>query len=233
IVLGQEKVNDKSNEITAIPKLLDVLDLRGAIVTIDAMGAQKKIAEQIIKGGGDYILALKGNHSTLYEEVAEYLQENKDQAYCNQIQNVDCGHGRIETRNCLATEEIAWLDKLKFPGQKSIFYVESIREISNTVTTDRRYYISSLPANAAKLNSATRSHWAVENCLHWMLDMTFNEDASRIRLGNAAENIAMIRHAVLNLLKLAKPKFKKDISLKGLRKRAGWDNETLSIILKQ
>lgn len=167
IILGQEKVSDKSNEITAIPKLLDVLDLRGAIVTIDAMGTQKKIAEQIINGGGDYILALKGNHSTLHEEVVEYLQENKGQSYCSQAQNVDCGHGRIETRNCVATEEIDWLNKLKFPSQKSIFYVESIREISNKVTTETRYYISSLPANAEKLNSATRSHWAVENCLHW------------------------------------------------------------------
>lgn len=233
IVLGQEKVNNKSNEITAIPKLLDLLDINGSIVTIDAMGTQKKIAKQIIDNGGNYILALKGNHSILHEEVAEFLQENKNQPYCKQVQDVDCGHGRIETRNCIATEEIDWLGKLKFPGQESIFCVESTREINHKITTESRYYISSLEANPTKLNSATRSHWSVENCLHWVLDVNFNEDNSRIRLNNAAENMAMVRHSVLNLLKLAKPKFKKDTSLKGLRKMAGWDNSVLSTILNQ
>lgn len=233
IVLGQEKVEGKYNEITAIPKLLDLLDIRGSIVTIDAMGTQRKIAEHIINAGGDYILALKGNHSTLHEEVIEFFQENKGQSYCKQTQDIDCGHGRIESRNCIATEEIDWLDKLKFPGQKSIFCIESQREIGVNVTTETRYYISSLLADPVRLNSATRSHWAVENCLHWVLDMIFNEDYSRVRLDNAAENMAMIRHTVLNLLKLARPKFKKDISLKGLRKKAGWDDRTLSIILKQ
>lgn len=233
IVLGQEKVDDKSNEITAIPKLLEVLDIKGSIVTIDAMGTQKKIAEQIINNCGDYILALKGNHSTLHTEVAEFLKENKNKLYCDQTQNVDSGHGRIETRKCVATESIDWLGKLRFPGQKSIFYIESTREIGNQINTEIRYYISSLPANPDKLNAATRNHWAVENCLHWTLDMTFNEDYSRIRLDNAAENVAIIRHTVLNLLRLAKPKFKKDISLKGLRKKAGWDDTTLAVILRQ
>jgi len=123
IVLGQEKVDEKSNEITAIPKLLEILDIKGCIVTIDAMGTQKAIAEQIINKGGDYILALKGNHSTLHEEVAEFLQENKVKPYCNQAEDVDCGHGRIETRKCFATNKIDWLGKLKFPGQKSIFCI--------------------------------------------------------------------------------------------------------------
>ena len=232
IVLGQEKVSDKSNEITAIPRLLDLLDLRGSIVTIDAMGTQKKIAKQIIDGGGDYILSLKGNHSTLHEEVAEFLQE-ENHNLCFQSEEVDCGHGRIETRKCIATESISWLGKLKFPGQKSIFAIDSTRILNNKETQETRYFISSLSAEPIKLNSATRLHWAVENQLHWTLDMTFNEDYSRVRLGNAAENLAMVRHTALNLLKIAKPKFKKDTSLKGLRKMAGWDNSTLSVILKQ
>jgi predicted transposase YbfD/YdcC len=233
IVLGQEKVDKKSNEITAIPKLLDLLDIKGCIITIDAMGTQRKIAEQIINNGGDYILALKGNQSNLHKEVAYFLQDDNNQIHCNKAQEVDCGHGRIETRNCLATENIDWLDKLKFPGQKSIFCVESTREIGEKINTEIRYYIASVSSDAAKLNSATRHHWAIENCLHWTLDMTFNEDYSRIRLDNAAENMAMIRHTVLNLIKLAKPKFGKDSSLKGLRKQAGWDDGTLATILRQ
>lgn len=232
LVLGQEKVSDKSNEITAIPKLLHLLDLQGSIVTIDAMGTQKKIAQQIIDGGGNYILALKGNHSKLHEEVAEFFQEG-NYNLCSQAEDVDCGHGRIETRRCIATESIDWLGKLKFPGQKSIFAIDSTRVLNNKETQETRYFISSLPAEPIKLNSVTRLHWAVENQLHWTLDMTFNEDYSRVRLGNAAENLAMVRHTALNLLKIAKPKFKKDTSLKGLRKMAGWDNSTLGVILKQ
>lgn len=233
IVLGQEKVSDKSNEITAIPKLLDLLDLNGAVVTIDAMGTQKNIAQQIIDGGGDYILALKGNHTKLHTEVIDFLAQSKDQKYCKTAIDTDCGHGRIETRKCMATEEINWLSDLKFPGQKSIFCIESIRIIGDKETTEIRHYISSLPAKPAMLNINTRYHWAVENCLHWTLDMTFNEDYSRVRLNNASENMAMIRHSVLNLLKLAKPKFKKDTSIKGLRKMAGWSNDTLATILRQ
>ena len=232
LVLGQQKVDDKSNEITAIPKLLKLLNLKGAIITIDAMGTQKEIARQIIDGNGNYILALKGNHSTLHEEVAEFVSNNKYEKFCDFAQDTDCGHGRIEIRKCFATEEIDWLGKLKFPGMRSIFLVESTRIIGEIQTTEQRFYISSLPAKAAKLNSHTRDHWSVENCLHWTLDMTFDEDASRIRSKNAAENIAMVRHTVLNLLRQTKPKFK-DSSLKGLRKKAGWDNQTLRTILNQ
>jgi predicted transposase YbfD/YdcC len=233
IVLGQEKVSDKSNEITAIGKLLNLLDLNGAIVTIDAIGTQKKIAKQIVDGGGNYILALKGNHSKLHTEVADFIEQNKDQKYFKNVTDTDCGHGRIEIRKCTATEEISWLSDLRFPGQKSIFSIESTRVIGDKQTLETRYYISSLLAQPDILNITTRQHWAVENCLHWTLDMTFNEDYSRVRLNNASENMAMIRHTVLNLLKLAKPKFKKDTSLKGLRKMAGWDNATLATILGQ
>jgi len=233
LVLGQEKVTEKSNEIKAIPQLLDLLDIRGSIITIDAMGTQKEIAKYIIDNGGDYILALKGNHSILHKEVAEFMQDKSNLKNFYQVEDVDCGHGRIETRECIATEAISWLGKLKFPGQKSVFAINSTREIKGKATKETRYFISSLPADPVKLNTATRLHWSVENQLHWVLDMTFNEDYSRIRLDNAAENISMVRHTALNLLKLAKSKFKKDTSLKGLRKMAGWDNNTLSIILKQ
>jgi len=232
LVLGQQKVDNKSNEITAIPKLLKLLDLRGSIVTIDAMGTQKEIAKQIIDDGGDYILALKGNHSTLHDDVTDFLQDKDNLKYCKTFQESDCGHGRIELRKCQATEELDWLGKLKFHGMKTIFCIESQRIIRETETVERRYYISSLRADPIKLNTATRDHWAVENCLHWTLDMTFNEDASRIRSKNAPENIAMIRHTVLNLLRQAKNKFKNS-SLKGLRKKAGWDNSTLAVILRQ
>lgn len=234
LVLAQQKVDDKSNEITAIPKLLELLDLRNNIVTIDAMGTQKEIAADIIERGGDYILALKGNHSTLHDDVVEFFSENiaNLSSGVKSNEDVDCGHGRVETRRCYVTEEIEWLGKLKFAGMKSIICIDAEREINGLVNSEKRFYISSLAANAAKINCAIRNHWAVENNLHWSLDVTFNEDNSRIRLDNAAENIAMARHTALNLLKLAQPKYK-NVSLKGLRKKAGWGNDTLREILKQ
>lgn len=166
LVLGQQKVDNKSNEITAIPKLLKLLDLRGSIVTIDAMGTQKEIAKQIIDDVGDYILALKGNHSNLHDDVTEFLQDKENLKYCKIFQESDCGHGRIELRKCQATEEVDWLGKLKFHGMKTIFCIESRRIIRETETVERRYYISSLRADPIKLHNATRDHWAVENCLH-------------------------------------------------------------------
>jgi predicted transposase YbfD/YdcC len=234
LVLAQQKVDDKSNEITAIPKLLDLLDIKGNIVTIDAMGTQKEIATKIIENGGDYILALKGNHSILHEDVIDFFTDNMDNPQKNFkiAKDVDCGHGRIEERNCFVTDKIDWLGELKFPGQKSIICINSSRTIGDITSTEKRYYISSLAANAEKINMATRDHWAVENCLHWSLDVTFNEDNSRIRNDNAAENIAMIRHTALNLLQISKSKYK-GTSIKGLRKKAGWGDSTLKAILEQ
>lgn len=234
LVLAQQKVDDKSNEITAIPKLLKLLELKGNIVTIDAMGTQKEIAEAIIEREGDYILALKGNHSTLHDDVIEYFQDNIGQpgSDIKISEEVDYGHGRIEVRKCSVTEEVDWLGKLKFPGMKSIICIDSERTIGDIVSLERRFYISSLVANAPKINSAIRGHWSVENCLHWSLDVTFNEDNSRIRSKSAAENIAMARHTALNLLQNTKAKFK-NISLKALRKKAGWGNATLKDILEQ
>ena len=234
LVLAQQKVDDKSNEITAIPKLLKLLELKGNIISIDAMGTQKEIAEEIIEREGDYILALKGNHATLHDDVIEYFNDNIGQpsSYMKTIEEVDCGHGRIEVRKCYVTEEVNWLGKLKFPGMKSIICIDSERTIGEVISQERRFYISSLLADASKINSAIRGHWSIENCLHWSLDVTFNEDNSRIRSKNAAENIAMARHTALNLLQHEKAKFT-NISLKALRKKAGWGNATLAAILEQ
>ena len=234
LVLAQQKVDDKSNEITAIPKLLDLLDIEGNIVTIDAMGTQKETATKIIKNGGDYILALKGNHSILHEDVIDLFNDNMDnpKKNFNIATDIDYGHGRIEERSCFVTDKIDWLGELKFPGQNSIICINSSRTIGDVISTEKRYYISSLPANAEKINVATRDHWSIENCLHWSLDVTFGEDNSRIRNNNAAENIAMVRHAALNLLQLSKSKYK-GVSIKGLRKKAGWGNSTLRNILQQ
>ena len=232
LILGQQKVTDKSNEITAIPELLKMLDLRNGIVTIDAMGTQKKIAKQIIKQGGEYILALKGNHTTLHTDVINIFNDKTNIFY--KATDIDCGHGRIEERTCYAIGDISWLQDLGFDGLKSVICIEAKRTINKKTTEEKRYYISSLSAsNPAKLNSGIRSHWGVENSLHWTLDTTFNEDNSRIRADNAAENIAMMRHTTINLLHMAQASTYKKNSIKGLRKKAGWDNSTLRTILNQ
>ncbi len=237
LVLAQQKVADKSNEITAIPKLLDLLSLKGQIVTIDAMGCQTAIAEKIIDGGGDYILALKGNQGTLSEDVSLFLETETAKSSSNKIQDrfedVDAGHGRIETRRCFVSNQIDWLlQKEEWKGLQSLVMIEEKREIGSKVSLERRFFISSLAPNAQKIARAVRSHWSVENSLHWTLDLVFNEDASRIRKDNAPENIALVRHITLNMLNQAKSAFK-DVSIKGLRKKAGWGNETLRFILAQ
>ncbi len=232
LVLGQQKVTDKSNEITAIPELLQMLDLRNSIVTIDAMGTQKKIAKQIIKQGGDYILALKGNHTTLHKDIINIFNDKSN--HFKTIADIDYGHGRIEERTCYALEGIAWLEDLGFDGLKSVICIDAKRTIKKKTSEEKRYYISSLSAdNPEKLNSGIRSHWGIENTLHWTLDTTFNEDNSRIRADNAAENIAMMRHTAINLLHMAQNSSYTKVSLKGLRKKAGWGNATLKTILTQ
>ncbi|MBW2993929.1 ISAs1 family transposase [Candidatus Woesearchaeota archaeon] len=233
LVLGQEKVTDKSNEITAIPKLLDLLDISGAIVTIDAMGCQTKIAKKITDKECDYVFGLKGNQGALREDVELFFQTHKQSGfkklahdYCCDI---DKGHGRFESRSCRITEDIAWLDSLdKWAGLRSIIMIESVRELGDLVESETRYYISSLPANAVAAAQAIRSHWGVENCLHWVLDVTFREDDNRIRNGNAPENMAIMRHAVINMLQ---PHRSKKMTMKRLRKMAGWDDNVLERIL--
>jgi predicted transposase YbfD/YdcC len=229
IVLGQEKVADKSNEITAIPKLIEFLDVKGHIVTIDAMGCQYAIADSIVKKEADYIFSLKGNQGTLSEDVQLYF-EDPNLPKPSSFTEYDKGHGRIEKRECWVVTDVKWLRSIhpKWLTINSIIKIRSTRETKKGRTTEDRYYISSLSTSAEKTLKAIRSHWAVENTLHWILDMSFNEDYSRIRKENAPHIMAIFRHVALNLLQAGKEKRQ---SIKGLRKLCGWDDTALKKIL--
>lgn len=206
VVLGQVKTEEKSNEITAIPELLTLLDIRGCIVTIDAAGCQKRIAQEIIAGGGDYVLALKGNQGTLHQDVNDYfayaLATDFKGIPHHYHDTVDGDHGRIETRRYWTVENIDWLDnREQWAGLQTIGMVESLREVNEKVTTERRFYIASLSSDATRFGHAVRAHWSIENDLHWSLDVTFREDLSRLRKDNGAENFSVLRHMALSLLK--------------------------------
>lgn len=233
LVLGQVKVDDKSNEITAIPKLLKMLDVTGATVTIDAMGCQKEIAKVITEQEADYVLALKKNHSTLYEDVTLYLDDARGSEFAeidhDYHETVDGDHGRIETRRYWITSAIDWLGaKASWANLQSLGLVESRREMGEKVEIERRYYLSSLPADGVRFSDAVRQHWGVENGLHWVLDVSFNEDACRIRKDKGAQTFSVLRHIALNLLK-RESKHKRGI--KARRKRAGWDRGYLLQVL--
>jgi predicted transposase YbfD/YdcC len=212
LVIGQVATDAKSNEITAIPTLLRLLDLEGATVTIDAMGCQTTIAQQIVKQHADYVLALKDNHPLLHERVrlafgdaSAAVGTTLPLADLKPHTTRDKGHGRIERRRCLAIGDPAYLAFIDpdgaWPNLKSVVLVESTRRIGTTVTTEARHYLSSLPADAKALNPVIRSHWGIENRLHWVLDVVFREDDCRVRVGHAPENLAIIRHFALNLLR--------------------------------
>ncbi len=220
VVLGQLKTDEKSNEITAIPHLLKLLDISGCIITIDAMGTQKNIAKTIIDKDGDYILAVKENHKTLHNDTVLFFNdmENMREEGCifDEHTTVDADHGRIETRKYIMTSDIAWLQgKESWPGLKCLGMVESTREINDELSHEKRYYISSLECDAEKFGHAVRSHWGIENSVHWVLDIAFREDESRIRKGSAPENFAAIRHIALNLLRNNK-EFKGSVKTKRL-----------------
>ena len=240
LVLGQMKVNEKSNEITAIPQILKLLDIAGCIVTIDAMGCQKAIARQIHEQRGEYVLALKDNQPSLAEGVNLFLEHAEKDGYkdltTHSLQNVEKDHGRIETRQYRLIdlpEGIAWRDeRALWPGIKSIGVVTSTRQIRDKTTTHTRIFISSLSAatkrNALRFSKAVRSHWGIENSLHWVLDMSYAEDACRIRKEHAAQNFAIVRHITLNLLKLENTA---KAGVKNKRLKAGWDNCYLERVL--
>jgi predicted transposase YbfD/YdcC len=232
LVLGQRKVEDKSNEITAVPELLRTLELSGCIVTLDAMGCQKQIAREIIEADADYVLALKGNQGTAYEEIRSYLDEAiaAGRAELSSCEHVDKGHGRIEVRRYWQSTQIEWFaDRALWEGLRSVGVVEATRDINGKQTVERRYYLSSLELDAERFARAVRGHWGVENQLHWVLDVVFNEDQSRARSGYALENLAILRRWTLNLVRADTLKSKN--SLKGRRKAAGWDNSYLLHLL--
>jgi predicted transposase YbfD/YdcC len=235
VVLGQEKIAEKSNEITAIPQLLELLDIKGHIITIDAMGCQYAIANNIVAKEGDYIFSLKGNQGTLHQDVRLYFDSAVHKNQLKMHTDYDKGHGRLETRTCSVSHDGQWLREShdKWTTINSIIKIEALREFSDPTknTQETRFYISSLnkvTPEAALL--AIRQHWGIENSLHWVLDMSFNEDYSRIRKENAPHVMAIIRHVALNLLQQNKPKRQ---SIKGLRKICSWDNETLDKIVSK
>ena len=236
VALGQIKVADKSNEIPAIPQLLEVLDVSGCIVTTDAMGCQTEIAQTVVDSDGDYVLALKGNQGQLHEDV-KLLFDGIDSGELNDVepdfsQTIDADHGRIETRSAWAISDPGVISHLRnsenFVNLSSVVKVTAQREINEQITVESRYYISSLPGDAAQLLDATRNHWRIENSCHWVLDVAFREDSCRIRKHNGGENFAILRRIALNLLK-AETSTKLGIANKRLK--AAWDQDYLTTVL--
>lgn len=236
LVLGQTKVADQSNEITAIPKLLQLLEITGCIVTVDAIGTQTEIAKMIVEGGGDYLLAVKENQGHLFEDVQYLFEVDVAQAFeyatHSYAKTVNKGHGRLETRECWATENEEYLSLIRqhqqWTGLRSIVRIVSQRQMGQHIEVQTRYFISSLPADAKMILKSKRSHWKIENQLHWILDLAFREDESRVRKDHAAENLAVLRHLALNLLKKEKTA-RGGIHAKRLQ--AGWNNDYLLTVL--
>jgi predicted transposase YbfD/YdcC len=232
LVLGQVKVAEKSNEIIAIPKLLDMLAIEGAIVTIDAMGCQRDIAQKIIDKKADYLLALKGNQGSLREDVELFAAEQKARGFIDttisQDTTIDGDHGRIETRTTTVIHDAEWLqERHDWPGLQAVVVVESTREINGKIEQETRFYITSLVMLAHLLGPVVRSHWAIENSLHWVMDMVFRDDECRVRTDHAPANFATIKHIAHNLLR--RPSGKQ--SLRARRKAAGWDDDFLASLI--
>ncbi len=235
LVLGQQACEAKSNEITAIPLLLERLALTGALVTIDAMGTQTKIAQTILDRGGDYLLAVKDNQPSLHDEIRRYLDDPAAMIH-SRFETTDGDHGRVEVRRHMVSHDVDWLithrrfpGEPRFPGLRAIAVVEAEVERNGRTSRERRYYLSSLPLDAKLFGHAVRCHWHVENRLHWVLDVVFHEDLSRLRSGTGPQNMATVRHIAMNLLRGPKDKH----SLKVRRKSAAWDTDYLEALLRQ
>lgn len=238
LVLAQTKVEAKSNEITAIPELLEVLDLAGCIVTLDAMGRQTELTRQIRDQNADYVLAVKQNQEHLYEDIKElfdieFAQPTPFEGVAHDYtQTINKDHGRIEIRRCWTLSDPEFLNYIRnrsdWAGLQSIGVVVAERRQGNLTTTETRYYISSLPGDAASLLNATRSHWGIENSVHWVLDVTFHEDLCRMRKDNSPQNFAVLRHIALNLIRQERTSKR---SLKGKRLRAAWSDDYLCSVI--
>ena len=232
LVLGQVAVAEKSNEIVAIPALLDMLAIEGAVVTIDAMGCQRSIAKKIIDKKADYILALKGNQATLREDVELFAKEQKAKDFADttisRYETVDGDHGRIETRTYTAIHDAGWLqERHDWPGLQGVVMVESQRETGGKIERETRFYITSLVLLANVLGPMIRDHWAVENSLHWVMDMVFRDDECRIKTENAPANFTTIKHMAQNLIRKVPGKD----SLRLRRKTAAWDDDFLASLV--
>ena len=236
LVLGQEAVAEKSNEIVAIPLLLQRLDLNGALVTIDAMGTQTEIARTILDRGGDYILTLKENWPATHAAVQAAFAAASAGLKFQRSETIDADHGRIETRRHTVCHEIDWLfsdrrypGEFKFPGLAALGMIEREREHAGTVERETHYYLCSTKLDAKTLGRAVRGHWGIENHLHWTLDVVFHDDLARLRSDHGPANMAVIKHTALNLLMRAKP----ITSFKNRRKKAGWNRDYLEKLLTQ
>ena len=233
LVLGQQAVDEKSNEITAIPHLLERLELTGALVTIDAMGTQAAIAQAIIDKGADYCLALKGNHPLLHADVERFFADPTSEGIITAT-TTDGDHGRIETRIHSVCHDVDWLfsdrrytDEPRFPGLTMIGMIERITEGRGAPERTRHYYLCSVKLDAVTFGRAVRAHWGIENRLHWVLDVVFHDDLSRLRSANGPQNMAIVKHMAMNLLRATKP----TTSLKVRRKKAAWDISYLKCVL--
>lgn len=234
LVLGQRKVDDKSNEITAFPELLDMLEIEGCIVTLDALHCQTETARAIIEKQADYVLPVKENQPRLLDSLQLLFDDPEEMRWveCDHHRTVDKGHGRIEIRECWTSSDPEYLRHIatlaEWKGLRSIAVVQAVRRLGEETTTTRRYFISSLESDAKQLLLAVRTHWGIENKVHWVLDIAFREDDCRIRKGNGAENFAVLRHIALNLLRREKTAKR---SLKGKRMKAAWDKDYLLKVL--
>jgi len=229
LVLAQRKVDEKSNEITAIPKLLDALELGGTVVTIDAMGCQRSIAAKIVAKKADYVLAVKENQGSLLDGIKDSFRMLAADAVAEEI---DCGHGRVESRRCSVIADLSLLEKAsEWASLQGLVRIQAERHHKATgkTETETRYYITSLKPDAARLNRAIRQHWGIENKLHWVLDVGFGEDLDRKRTGHAAQNYSVLNRIALNLLKQDKTC---KLGIKSKRLKAGWDNEYLLHLLR-
>ncbi|RJF83849.1 ISAs1 family transposase [Azospirillum cavernae] len=235
LVLGQEATEAKSNEITAIPLLLERLELAGALVTIDAMGAQTAIAETIRAKGADYLLALKGNRPTTHADVERFFADPPAEMIADTLETIDNDHGRLELRRHTVCHDVGWLfsdrrypDEPRFPGLAMIGMIETIVERDGRTQRDRRYYLCSTTLDAQTFARAVRAHWGIENGLHWVLDVVFHDDLARLRSGNGPQNMAIVRHMAINLIRKTTYKH----SLKVRRKRANLDPDYLETLIR-